>query len=79
MNSQADSRLDLSPLERKQQNMTLEDELAFLDETIAEPEGRRTDIVNRMDAIHHQATGNVISFPARASAADIAHQEIIWT
>jgi tetrahydromethanopterin S-methyltransferase subunit B len=45
--------------------MTLNDELTVIDETIAELEGRRTEIINRMDLTGRTQTGNVITFPAR--------------
>jgi hypothetical protein len=44
--------------------MTLKDELAVIDETIAELEGRRTEIIHKMgSAIRVASAGNLLEFP----------------
>jgi hypothetical protein len=56
--------------------MTLNDELLVIDETIAELDGRRTEIINRMEmtgrsrrprAAAMATSANVLAFPARPS------------
>jgi hypothetical protein len=53
--------------------MTLNDELIVLDETIAELEGRHTEIINRMDFPAQPQAANVIRFPARTAVAETTY------
>jgi len=46
--------------------MTLNDELAVIDETIAELEDRRTEIIHRLEvSARATAAGNLLQFPNR--------------
>jgi hypothetical protein len=49
--------------------MTLNDELLVIDETIAELEGRRTEIINRMEVSgwphSTMRTSNLLAFPSQ--------------
>ncbi len=57
--------------------MTLNDELTVIDETIAELEGRRTELINRMDLSGRRrpkAGKNVIEFPKRPAVVEASYQ-----
>jgi hypothetical protein len=60
--------------------MTLNDELTVIDETIAELERRRTEIINRMDLTGRTQAGNVITFPKRPGvvAASYTTPRHVW-
>ena len=61
--------------------MTLNDELTVIDEALAELEGRRTAIINRMDASSRPQVGkNVIVFPNRPSVIETSYKgaRYVW-
>jgi hypothetical protein len=64
--------------------MTLNDELDVIDETIAELEGRRTDIINRMEVAGRPRTisssNKVLSFPARSEVVVTSYKSArhVW-
>jgi hypothetical protein len=53
--------------------MTLQDQLTVIDETIAKLEGRRTEIINRMDLSSRQHAVNVIVFPNRTAVVETTY------
>jgi len=63
--------------------MTLNDELIVIDETIAELEGRRTELINRMDLRGRRrpaADKNVIEFPNGSSVVEARYHDArhVW-
>jgi hypothetical protein len=63
--------------------MTLNDELQVIDETLSELEGRRTEIINRMEVTGRSrrrtravaTAANVIAFPARSSVLVVSYKD----